>query len=157
MPGPVLSRSNLLACCADLFVAGSETTSKTMLWAVAYLVHQPAVQARARAEVRAVAAGRSLLTWQDRQSLPFTRAVLEEVWRCGNVLPLFVRSNTEPVQCGQTEIPPGTVIIGNTYSVHMDPTYWADPGIFRPERFMAGDSFRPDERNIPFGLVVCCF
>ena len=34
----------------------------------------------------------------------------------------------------------------------MDEKYWGDPHIFRPERFLANEDFKADERNIPFGI-----
>ena len=34
----------------------------------------------------------------------------------------------------------------------MDQAYWGDPENFRPDRFMSEQKFRPDERNIPFGI-----
>ena len=44
------------------------------------------------------------------------------------------------------------MIMSNTYTVHMDEKYWGDPYNFRPERFLQNEAFKPDERNIPFGI-----
>ena len=38
----------------DLFLAGSETTSTTLTWAVLYMVRYPRVQARVQEELDAV-------------------------------------------------------------------------------------------------------
>lgn len=36
--------SNLVLCCLDLFLAGSETTSKTLQWGLIYLIKNPHIQ-----------------------------------------------------------------------------------------------------------------
>merc|ERR1712226_1581116 len=41
---------NFVSTMLDLFVAGAETTSTTLQWAVAYLAHNPDVQERAQKE-----------------------------------------------------------------------------------------------------------
>lgn len=47
------------------------------------------------------------------------------------------------------------MVIVNLYSIQMDPNYWGDPEVFRPERFLNPDgSFRKDERHIPFGKGI---
>lgn len=35
---------NLVLCCLDLFLAGSETTSKTLQWGLIYLIRNPHIQ-----------------------------------------------------------------------------------------------------------------
>lgn len=35
---------NLVLCCLDLFLAGSETTSKTLQWGLIYLINSPHIQ-----------------------------------------------------------------------------------------------------------------
>lgn len=35
---------NLVLCCLDLFLAGSETTSKTLQWGLIYLIKNPHIQ-----------------------------------------------------------------------------------------------------------------
>jgi len=44
-------------------------------------------------------------------------------------------------------------VMANAFSVHMDPKYWKDPEMFRPERFL--DEQRMiigSEYVLPFGL-----
>ena len=44
------------------------------------------------------------------------------------------------------------LIYPNTYTMHMDMSYWGDPEVFRPERFVVDGRFTPNDRNIPFGV-----
>lgn len=41
---------NLVLCCLDLFLAGSETTSKTLQWGLLYLIKTPHIQGELRSE-----------------------------------------------------------------------------------------------------------
>lgn len=38
------NEGNLVLCCLDLFLAGSETTSKTLQWAIIYMINNPQIQ-----------------------------------------------------------------------------------------------------------------
>ena len=98
-------------------------------------------------------AGGELVRMADKDQLPFTEATLNEVWRIANVVPITPpRITTDTLHVGQHEIPESTFIMSNTYTVHMDEAYWGDPQTFRPDRFILKHEFRPDERNIPFGI-----
>jgi len=90
---------------------------------------------------------------EDKEKLPYTEATLNEVWRISNVVPIPPpRVTNKNLTIGKFEIPDSTLIMSNSYTIHMDQTYWGDPDNFRPERFISQQKFRPDERNIPFGI-----
>uniref|UniRef100_A0A673GEA0 Vitamin D 25-hydroxylase-like n=1 Tax=Sinocyclocheilus rhinocerous TaxID=307959 RepID=A0A673GEA0_9TELE len=74
---------------------------------------------------------------EDKQRMPYVEAVLHEVLRFCNVVPLgiFRATSQDAVVRGYT-IPRGTMVITNLYSVHFDEKYWSDPSIFCPERFL---------------------
>lgn len=141
-----------MAIASDLFLGGSETTSKSMMYAVAFLIHNAKVQAKVQEEVSKI--DKDVITWTDKDSLPYTEATLHEVWSLGNIAPYGPpRITSGPVNIAGYDFPKGTVVMHSTYSVHMDKKYWGDPEIFRPERFMTEDGkFKPDERTIPFGI-----
>jgi len=70
--------------CLDLFKAGAETSSTTLMWCVLYLTRYPEVQAAAREEVEQV-------TGEERpgvgHQLPYCQAVVQEVQRLSCVAP----------------------------------------------------------------------
>ena len=88
----------------DLFLAGSETTSTTLTWAVLYMVRYPEVQAGVQRELaRVVGEDRWRQSWYDVSSnravsrlpamgdepqLPYTEAVVMEIQRHANIVPL---------------------------------------------------------------------
>ncbi|ROT74906.1 Cytochrome P450 2L1 [Penaeus vannamei] len=53
-PESTMSIEDLLFCLSDLFVAGSETVSSTIRWAIHYLAKYPEVQAKVQKEIDSV-------------------------------------------------------------------------------------------------------
>ncbi|XP_061593797.1 cytochrome P450 2J2-like isoform X2 [Cololabis saira] len=79
---------NLVLCCLDLFLAGSETTSKTLQWGLIYLIKNPHIQDEVQAEIDRVIGQTRQPSMADRPNMPYTDAVIHEVQRMGNVVPL---------------------------------------------------------------------
>jgi cytochrome P450 len=152
----IFTERQLVHNCMDLFLAGSETTSKSLQFAIACLILHPEVQDKVQEELDRVADGRQQVTMADRPQLPYVEATLHEVWRYCNVTPFGpprqVRKELE-VGGGKYAIPAGTAILYNTYSLHMDVDHWGDPQFFRPERFLTNQgTFCPEEMTFPFGI-----
>jgi cytochrome P450 len=152
----IFTEKQLVHNCMDLFLAGSETTSKSLQYAIACLILHPEVQDKVQEELDRVADGRQQVTMADKPRLPYVEATLNEVWRYCNVAPFGpprkVRKELE-VEGGKYAIPAGTAILYNTYTLHMDEAHWGDPQRFRPERFLTNQgAFCPDEMTFPFGI-----
>ena len=47
------------------------------------------------------------------------------------------------------KIPSRTLIMYNIYKFHMDPSYWEDPEVFNPGRFLDG---KKKEQFVPYGM-----
>ncbi|XP_016139763.1 vitamin D 25-hydroxylase-like [Sinocyclocheilus grahami] len=91
---------------------------------------------------------------EDKQRMPYVEAVLHEVLRLCNVVPLgiFRATSQDAVVRGYT-IPKGTMVITNLYSVHFDEKYWSNPSIFSPERFLGcNGKFVRHEAFLPFSI-----
>ena len=63
----------------DIFAAGTETTSSTVLWCILHMMAYPEVQSRVQAELDHVVGRNRLPCLDDQDSLPYTSAVLLEV------------------------------------------------------------------------------
>lgn len=63
---------NLTNNLMDFFMAGSETTSTTLTWAMLYMVRYPQVQRKVQEELDTVVGRNRNPTLQDRPSLPYT-------------------------------------------------------------------------------------
>ncbi|KAG8228074.1 hypothetical protein J437_LFUL009046 [Ladona fulva] len=154
------TEKQLIALCDDLFAGGTETTSNTLSFGTMYLLHHPDVQEKLHEELDRVVGKDRVPTIEDRPNLPYLNATLMEIRRCCNV-----GSLTLPHRCTKDTmfrgyfIPKGASILFRLRSVHMDPGYWGDPEVFRPERFLTpgenGGPMKVKEEPpwlIPFGL-----
>ncbi|KAL1023334.1 hypothetical protein UPYG_G00039370 [Umbra pygmaea] len=148
------SLENLSACTADLFVAGSETTSTTLYWALLFMINYPEIQAKVQAEIDAVVGSSRQPSMDDRDSMPYTDAVLHEIQRMGNIIPLNVsRLATKDTKIGGYIIPKNTLVLGTLYSVLFDESQWETPHTFNPGHFLDQQGrFRNRDAFLPFSL-----
>ncbi|KAM6303648.1 cytochrome P450 2D6 [Podargus strigoides] len=144
--------NNLRLVTADLFTAGSETTSTTLRWAVLYMLLHPEIQSKVQAEIDTVIGRERSPTMEDQVSMPYTNAVIHEVQRCGDVIPIGVPHMTyRDTELQGFFIPKGTTIITNLSSVLKDEAVWEKPKEFYPEHFLdASGHFVKPEAFLPF-------
>ncbi|XP_071803788.1 cytochrome P450 2J5-like [Asterias amurensis] len=150
----VLSLNNLVSVINDLFVAGSETTATTLRWGLLYMMLHPEVQTRVQQEIDTVVGRNRMPKLSNKPDMPYTEAVILELQRLGNIVPLGVphRASRDTSYRGYT-LPKDCFIISNQWALHTDPELFPEPEKFNPERFLneAGEVFSPDE-FIPFGI-----
>uniref|UniRef100_A0A0B7BEC1 Cytochrome P450 n=1 Tax=Arion vulgaris TaxID=1028688 RepID=A0A0B7BEC1_9EUPU len=143
----------------NLFVAGSETTSTTMMWFMIYMLHYPNIQKKIFKEMNDVVGTDRLVSLQDKSQLNYLNAAIMETQRLASIVPLnLLHKCTAEVNVRGYTIPAGTLIMPNLDSVLHDEKTWGDPNNFRPERFLdnKGNLLHPEE-FIPFsiGRRVC--
>ncbi|XP_051803083.1 cytochrome P450 2J4-like [Acanthochromis polyacanthus] len=150
---------NLCYCTLDLFGAGTETTTTTLRWGLLYMIHHPDIQKRVQAEINAVIGSSRQPSMTDRENLPYTNAVIHEIQRYANIVPLNVgRITVRDTTLDKYTIPKGTMIIPTLHSVLNDDSMWETPHSFNPQHFLDQDGkFRKREAFIPFsaGKRVC--
>ncbi len=74
-PG-VFNESQLITILQDMFLAGTETTSKTLEWACLFMIKFPEVQRRVQDELDSVVGPHRMVVYGDKPSLPYTEACL---------------------------------------------------------------------------------
>ncbi|XP_009900745.2 cytochrome P450 2D14 [Dryobates pubescens] len=150
---------NLRLVTSDLFIAGTETTSTTLRWAVLYMLLHPEIQSKVQDEIDKVIGRERPPTMADQENMPYTNAVIHEVQRYGDVAPVGVPHMTyRDTELQGFFIPKGTTIITNLSSVLKDETVWEKPNEFYPEHFLdANGQFVKREAFLPFsaGRRVC--
>ncbi|ODM89470.1 Cytochrome P450 2J5 [Orchesella cincta] len=132
---------NLLATVGDLFLAGSETSSYTLTFAILYLSQNMETQRKAQLEMDRVVGSSRQISLADRASLPYNEAIILETLRLSSVAPLGVphRLLTD-IEFHGFFLPKGVSVISNLYTIHHDPKIWGeDVNEFRPERFLNED------------------
>ena len=134
-----------------LFLAGHETTANALTWTWYVLSQHADVKTKLADELRRVLGGRAPQA-ADLQQLPYTEMVIRESLRLYPPAAGFAREPIEDVRIGGYEIPRGSLITVNTFSLHRDPKLFNDPERFDPERFAAGWETRiPRYAYLPFG------
>jgi cytochrome P450 len=129
-----------------LLIAGYETTSIGMTWALYWTHRLPEVRQRLLEELA------PLGPMPDAESLTrlsYLSAVCNEALRLNPVAPLLTRRTLAPFTLRGHALPPGTGVMIVIPSVHSHPELYPEPERFRPERFLER-RFSPFE-YIPFG------
>jgi cytochrome P450 len=138
-------RDNLLT----FIVAGHETTALTLSWALYLCAFDPAVQAAAREEARAVLDDRSA-TVSDLARLPQVRRIVDEALRMYPPAAFLSRTAMAADELCGREVRPGDTVILPIYALHRHRLLWDDPDDFRPDRF-ADPKAVPRFQYLPFG------
>ncbi|XP_066273784.1 cytochrome P450 2J4-like [Branchiostoma lanceolatum] len=144
---------------SDLFVAGSETTSTTLTWALLYMVLYPEVQQKVQQEIDSVVGRDTVMSITHRSQLPYTEAVITEVMRISPISPLGPpHATSNDTNLFGYDIPEGTMVWPVLWSVFYDPVHYPEPGVFKPHRFLnENGQFVKDPTFIPFstGRRIC--
>nr|AYM55671.1 cytochrome P450 [Croton stellatopilosus] len=135
----------------DLFVAGTDTTSSTLEWALAELLRNPNTLIKAQAEIEQTIGKGKLIQESDIAKLPYLQAVIKETFRLHPAAPfLLPRKAGEDVEIGGFIVPKDAQVLVNAWAIGRDPSLWEDADLFIPERFLGSDI---DARGRNFELI----
>uniref|UniRef100_G3NEC9 Cytochrome P450, family 2, subfamily X, polypeptide 9 n=1 Tax=Gasterosteus aculeatus aculeatus TaxID=481459 RepID=G3NEC9_GASAC len=141
------SEAQLTMYILDLHFAGTDTTSNTLLTGFLYLMNYPQVQG-----MQIFYKGMELLCFRIDVNRPYLLAVIHEIQRVANTVPLSVfHCTTKDTELNGYSIPKGTLIIPNLTSVLNEEGQWKFPNEFNPENFLndQGEFVKP-EAFMPF-------
>lgn len=133
-------------------VAGHETTSGALSFALYYLSRHPDALARAQAEVDAVWGGAEP-EFEQVAKLRYLRRVLDESLRLWPTVPAYAREATaDTTLAGRYPMRKGDWMLVLIHQLHRDPVWGEDPESFDPDRFLpARGKARPGHAYRPFG------
>ncbi|XP_069831992.1 cytochrome P450 2K1-like [Dendropsophus ebraccatus] len=142
---------NLTTLVLELFAGGIETTATTLRWGLLLMMKYPDVQKNVQKEIEMVF-GSAEPQQVHRQQMPYTDAVIHEIQRFANVVPMNLPHQTsQDVTLQGFFIPKGTHIIPSLTSVLRDPKYFKKPDNFHPQHFLDPDgNFVNNEAFLPF-------
>lgn len=157
--GESLSDENIRSQCLTFLVAGHETTSGLLSFAVHYMLQNPEVAAKAQAEADRVL-GTELgqaPTYEQIHGLEYITQILEETLRLWPTAPAFTRGpKREPGELigGKYFIPFGQPVQLLLPQIHRSTKVWGpDAEQFNPDRFSeAAKAARPTGVYFPFGV-----
>ena len=118
--------------------AGHDTTAAAMTWTIYALCLHPSVQSRLREEIhRSIPSGTADIGPNLIDSLPYLRAVINEVLRCYPTIPIIQRAAAHDTAILGQYIPKGTVITAPPWAINYSRELWgADAEQFNPERWL---------------------
>ncbi|KAI5107332.1 hypothetical protein C0J45_2970 [Silurus meridionalis] len=151
-----MSKKDVYGSVAELLLAGVDTTSNTMMWALYQLSQNPKIQDTLYQEVNSIIKGDKIPTAEDITNMPYLKAVIKETLRMYPVVPTNARLLSEKdVVIGGHFFPKKTVFIMNHYAISHDEKIFPQPKVFKPERWLRDGRERPYPfGSIPFGFGV---
>ncbi|MBN3317701.1 CP27B protein, partial [Atractosteus spatula] len=137
----------------ELLLAGVDTISSTLSWALYELSRHPEVQSALRREVEGVLGGREVPGAVDVARMPLMKAVVKEVLRLYPVIPANARVIADrDIQVGGYLIPKKTLITLCHFATSRDPRFFSSPARFWPERWLSREEGHHPYASVPFGV-----
>ncbi|XP_035258816.1 cytochrome P450 2K1-like isoform X3 [Anguilla anguilla] len=135
-PGSYYHNNNLKFTIYNLFAAGTDTTATTLRWGLLLMAKYPHIQDQVQEELSRVIGDREPRV-EDRRNLPYTDAVIHEIQRLANIVPMSLPHTTSCDVTFQGHfIKKGTTVVPLLTSVLQDEEEWETPHSFNPGHFL---------------------
>ncbi|KAL0725343.1 hypothetical protein Bca4012_039942 [Brassica carinata] len=138
----------------DLFIAGTETNSTTVEWAMVELLRNPEAMANAKVEIDFIVGPNRYVRDSDLLAFPYLQAVVTETLRLHPPNPFLIPRKAESdIEVLGFLVPENAQILVNAWAVGRDQNNWENAALFKPERFLGRDlgSICKDFEMMPFG------
>ncbi|KAJ0968500.1 hypothetical protein J5N97_025417 [Dioscorea zingiberensis] len=151
-----LTVDNIKGLFTNIILAGTDTTSTTIEWAMAEMIDKPETIRKAKEELDSVVGKDEIVDESHLPKLHYLEALVKETLRLHPATPLLLaRYPTATCNIAGYTIPKGTKVFINVWSIHRDPAVWENPLEFKPERFLTEmskcDYYGNNFNFIPFG------
>lgn len=151
-----LSIKDVYGSVTELLLAGMDTTSNTLTWAMYLLSKNPQSQDRLYKEVSTSVPADQIPSAEEVTRMPYLKAVIKEALRMYPVVPLNARIITEKdVTVGGYHFSKNTPFTFCNYAISYDEDTFSEPFTFKPERWLRDGHERPNPfGSLPFGFGV---
>ncbi len=133
-----------------MLIAGHDTSTALLAWALHLLAQHPGEMARVQAEVDGVL-GADRPTAENVSRLAYLDLVVKEALRLYPPIHVGNRIVAEDTVVAGYELAAGMRTMVSIYLSHRDERYWSEPEKFQPERFARDKKRPPALTYIPFG------
>ena len=117
-------------------MAGLDTGSITIVWAMAELAKNSKLMKKAQEEIRNYVGNKGKVRERDVEELPYLKMIVKETLRLHPPAPLLLpRETISHFKIENYDFYPKTMVQVNIWAIGRDPTCWTDPEEFLPERF----------------------
>ncbi|KAK2987889.1 hypothetical protein RJ640_014222 [Escallonia rubra] len=133
-----------------MLIAGTESSFTTMEWAMSLLLNHPDTMKKIRSQIDSQVGHDRVLEEEDLPKLTHLQNAINETLRLFPAVPLLIpHYSSQDCTVGGYDVPGGTMLLVNAWTIHRDPSQWAEPEKFKPERFEgeSGEGFK----MVPFG------
>ncbi|XP_073454751.1 cytochrome P450 2A5-like [Aquarana catesbeiana] len=136
-PNTEYNLKNLVTSTLQIFFAGVETTSTTLVYSLLIFMKNTDVLGKVCEEIDCIIGRNRSPKMQDRNRMPFTDAVIHEMQRFIDLIPMGVaRKTTRDVEFRGYYIPKHTNISPMITTVLKDPACFPYPNEFNPKNFL---------------------
>ncbi|KAM5229366.1 sterol 26-hydroxylase, mitochondrial [Ctenodactylus gundi] len=150
----LLSSSEATGSLPELLLAGVDTTSNTLTWALYHLSKDPEIQEALHKEVVGVVPLGQVPKHKDLAHMPLLKAVIKETLRLYPVVPINSRIITEKeVEIDGFLFPKNTQFVLCHFVVSRDPSTFPEPDSFQPDRWLRNCKAEIPGVQHPFGSV----
>ncbi|KAH0777140.1 hypothetical protein KY290_008551 [Solanum tuberosum] len=135
-----ITTDNLMGLILDLLAGGTDTSATTVEWAFQELMRNPNMIEKATEELDRTIGKRRWVEEEDLSQLPYIEAIIKETFRLHPLAPLIPpHYSIEECNVAGYNVPKGTMVFVNIWSLGRNPNYWDRPEEFIPERFLEND------------------
>ncbi|XP_071687144.1 probable (S)-N-methylcoclaurine 3'-hydroxylase isozyme 2 [Rutidosis leptorrhynchoides] len=147
------SNNQIYQLVTELFVAGTNTTTSTVVWVMTELVKHSNVISKIQEEIKREIHSEQIII-SELSKLTYLQACIKETFRLHPPVPLLLpHKAAETCEVMNYTIPKNTKIFVNLWAMGRDPKVWNEPLSFNPERFIDSkiDYKGQDFELLPFG------
>ncbi|KAL0351282.1 UNVERIFIED_CONTAM: Trimethyltridecatetraene synthase [Sesamum calycinum] len=149
-----LTRDRIKGLLQDLLAGGTDTSAIVIEWTIHEIMKNPRIVEKAKEELDKVVGRKRWVEEEDFSQLPYIDSIMMESMRLHPIATFLApHCAAEDCKVAGYDVPKGTVILINTWTIGRDPKLWDSPLTFLPERFlgknidMKGSNFS----FLPFG------